>query len=131
MTKHDLQQVRFLASEVRILRERLKVMEAQIGCGALVQDGMPKGNKIGRPVENQAIRIAETITLIQTHEQEIQALRDEVWRFVSGLDDSLLRQIIILRFIDGKSWQKVADVIGGGVTADNCRMIYRRSDIDN
>lgn len=131
MTRHELQLVRHTASEIRILQNKLKVLNAQVGCGAIVQDGMPKGNKIGRPVENQAIRISDTITLIQEQEQKVQALRSEVWRFVQSLDDSLLRQIIILRFLENKSWQKVADTIGGGVSADNCRKIYIRADIDN
>ena len=129
MTKHELQQLKYYDNELRILRKHLKQLEEQIGCGALVQDGMPKGNKIGRPVENQAIELAEMTKCIQEQEQKIQDIKNEVWPFVSSLNDSLLRQIIILRFIDGKSWQRVADDIGGGITSDGCRKIFFRSDI--
>lgn len=131
MTKHELKQIKYLTSELRILREHLQELEAQIGITSVPQDGQPKGNKIGRPVEAQAIQLADTIALIREHEKKIQALKDEVWEYIAGLDNPLLRQIIILRFIDGKSWTNVAIAIGGNVTPDNCRMMFNRANIDD
>ena len=130
MTRHDLQQIRHLNNEILILREHLAELELQIGCGAIAQDGQPKGNMIGRPTEQQAIKIAEQITIIHTMELELQELKLQTWAFVAALDDSLLRQIIVLRFIDGKNWVEVASAIGGNVTPDNCRMIYARANIE-
>jgi len=131
MTKKDLQQIRHLSSEIRILREHLREMDLQLGVGAISQDGMPKGNKIGRPVEDQAIRLAETCKLIQEQEIHLQELKLQAWAFVQSINDSLLRQIIILRFIDGKSWFKVSEAIGGDATADGCRMTFNRANIDD
>lgn len=131
MTKHELKQIKYLTSELRILREHLQELEAQIGITSMPQDGLPKGNKIGRPVEAQAIQLADTIARIREHEKRIQALKDEVWEYIAGLDNPILRQIIILRFIDGKSWTSVATAIGGNVTPDNCRMMFNRSNIDD
>jgi len=131
MTKHDLQQIRHLNNEIRILREHLTEMELQIGCGAIAQDGQPKGNKIGRPTEQQAIKIAETITIIHTLELEVQELKLQTWAFVASIDDSVMRQIIILRFIDGKSWFKVSEGIGGDATEEGCRKAFERFFKDN
>lgn len=131
MTKHELQQIRHLTGEIRILREHLRELDLQIGCGALVQDGQPKGNKIGRPTEQQAVQLAETCKIIQEQEIHLQELKLQAWAFVRSLDDSLLRQIIILRFIDGKSWFKVSEAIGGDATADGCRMVFARANIDD
>ena len=131
MTKKDLKQIKYLNSELRSLREHLQELEAQIGISSMPQDGQPKGNKIGRPVEAQAILLAETITLIREHEKKIQTLKDEIWGYIAGRDDALLRQIIMLRFVDGKSWASVAISIGGNMTPDNCRKIFERSNIDD
>ena len=131
MTKQELQQIRHLSNEIRILREHLSELEEQIGFGAIAQDGQPKGNKIGRPTEQQAIKLADTIAVIQAHELELQDIKLRAWAFIASLDDSLLRQIIMLRFIDGKNWVQVANAIGGNVTPDNCRMIFFRANIDD
>jgi len=131
MTKQELRQIRHLTGEIRILRDHLRELDLQIGCGAIAQDGQPKGNKIGRPTEMQAIKLAEMWKVIQEQEIQLQELKLQAWSFVKSLDDSLLRQIIILRFIDGKNWIQVANAIGGDATADGCRMIFNRANIDD
>ncbi len=129
MTKQDLQALRHFDAELRDLRKRLGEMEASIGISSMEMDGQPHGTKIGNPTERQAITIADTIAQIRKLEEKITVKRNETWSFIVSLDDPLLRQIVTLRFIDGKSWQRVADTIGGGITADNCRKIYIRSNI--
>ena len=131
MTKKDLQLMRHYDSEIRILRNHLKEMEASIGITSAPQDGQPKGNKIGRPTEEQAIRIAHVLSEIRKLEKLALDKRIEAWDFISSLEDPLLRQIIILRFVDGKSWFKVAESIGGYATADSCRMYFNRANIDD
>ena len=130
MTKQALQMLRHYDSDLRLLRLHLKEMEASIGITSAPQDGQPKGNKIGRPTEEQAIQIAHVIDEIRALEKLVLDKRIEAWDFISGLEDPLLRQIIILRFVDGKSWFKVADSIGGDATADGCRMYFNRAFAD-
>lgn len=50
----------------------------------------------------------------------------EVEEFIANLDDSRMRRIINLRFIENLSWNKVADNIGGGNTEDSVRMMFNR-----
>lgn len=127
MTKKQLQQIRHYDNELKILRRHLADLEAQVGASAIRCDGQPHGTKIGRPTEMQAIALGDTITHIRYLEEKVATARDEAWTFVSSLEDSLLRQIIILRFIDGKSWYKVSEAIGGEATADSCRMLFSRA----
>lgn len=131
MTKLELKQIKYLNSELRILRVHLQELEAQVGISSVPQDGQPKGNKIGKPVEAQAIPLADTIALIREHEKKIQALRDEAWEYIAGLDNPLLRQIIILKWIDGMTWDEVAAEIGGGIAPESCRKIFQRAEIDD
>lgn len=51
---------------------------------------------------------------------------NEVEEFITTLEDSRMRRIINLRFIEGLSWNKVADRIGGGNTEDSIRMAFNR-----
>lgn len=130
MTKKQLQQIRHYDSELKILRRHLADLEAQVGVSAIQCDGQPHGTKIGRPTEMQAIALSDTIAHIRYLEDLITNERSKTWQFICSLDDPLLRQIITLRFIDGKSWLKVAEAIGGGTTADGCRMIFARASIE-
>lgn len=49
-----------------------------------------------------------------------------VEKFISSITDSHTRRIIRFRFVDGYSWNEVADRIGGGNTEDGVRMTYER-----
>ncbi len=51
---------------------------------------------------------------------------NEVEEFIASIDDSRMRRIINLRLIEGLSWNKVADRIGGNNTEDSIRMAFNR-----
>ena len=46
--------------------------------------------------------------------------------FIASVQDSRIRRIINLRFIEKLSWNKVADRIGGGNTEDSVRKAFDR-----
>lgn len=51
---------------------------------------------------------------------------NEVEEFIASVEDSRMRRIINLRVIDGLSWNKVADRIGGGNTEDSIKKAFYR-----
>lgn len=51
---------------------------------------------------------------------------NEVEEFIASINDSRMRRIINLRFIENLSWNKVADYIGGGNTEDSVRKAFTR-----
>lgn len=126
MRREDLQQIRYFESELKMLKEKLADQEEAIGIGSPKLTGMPKGNKVGRPTEEMACRVAETLNLIKNLEAKILQKRVEAWDFISSIDDSFIRQIFVHRYIDGQTWTGVAMKIGGGNTADCCRMAEAR-----
>ena len=69
---------------------------------------MPRGTGTSDRVGRYASEIAHLKTLI---DKNIQRCWDEIIKieeFMAGVDDSLVRQLIRLRFINGKSWQQIA-----------------------
>lgn len=72
---------------------------------------------------NKNIKIADAI------DKKINKLNQEqleIETFVENIDDSLIRRIIIARYIEGKSWKSVAQKIGGNNTASSVQAICRR-----
>ena len=51
---------------------------------------------------------------------------NEVELFIASIKDSHIRRIIRLRCIDGLSWNRVADKIGGGNTEGSVKMTFQR-----
>jgi len=52
--------------------------------------------------------------------------REQLEEYIVSIDDSLIRQIMTLRYVEGMGWKQVAQNIGGGNTADSVRMIHNR-----
>jgi hypothetical protein len=50
----------------------------------------------------------------------------EINEYIETIDDSLLRQIITLRHVNGLTWDQVAAHIGGGNTGDSVRKMHDR-----
>lgn len=65
-------------------------------------------------------------TILSGLEMQILENINEVEKFISTIDDSHIRRIITLRIVDGLSWNKVADKIGGNNTEDSVRMAFER-----
>lgn len=127
--------------EIQRDEERLRNLEARYGSiSSPSYDGMPKspsyGNKMGSEVaelldlrdmisRKKALRSECAMTI---HAQEILCLteRNRLERYIASVPDSLTRQIMALRFINGLSWWQVAYSIGGNNTGDSVRMNVKR-----
>lgn len=62
-----------------------------------------------------------------TEEQaECEAAIIEIEEYIKAVPDPFVRMAMRYRYIDGLSWVKTALQIGGGNTADSCRMAVDR-----
>lgn len=59
-------------------------------------------------------------------EMELLETLNQVEEFIASTDDSRMRRIINLRFIENLSWQQVAKRIGGGNTDETVRKAFYR-----
>ena len=99
--KDELAQYRALARETERMKERLCALSA---------DGK-EDTELYEMYENNRLRC--------------MGLRLRRESFIFGIDDSLLRQVMTLRYIDGRSWQAIS-VRLGGVSPDSLRIMHDR-----
>lgn len=59
-------------------------------------------------------------------EEKIEPMIEDVDDFILNINDSMIRRIVTFRFVDGLSWQDVAQKIGGGNTEGSVKMAFRR-----
>lgn len=82
-------------------------------------EGMPVG-EISRKKSLLYMRIMSLQGLCNEIEQQTA----EIEQFMSTIEDSKIRRIINYRFLENKTWNEIADVIGG--TEDSVRKKFER-----
>ncbi len=125
MTLKELSQLYYLNREIEMDRRRLRELER----GTIPAQSAEREKIDGGRADVVGLRAAEIADLrgiIEAKHQQCLYERSRLERYISSIDDSLLRQIFIYRFINGLPWRQVAACVGGGNTDDACRKAVRR-----
>lgn len=65
-------------------------------------------------------------SILSNLEFELLETLNQVEEFITSIEDSRMRRIVTLRFVDNLSWGRVADRIGGGNTEDSVKKSFYR-----
>lgn len=143
ITKQVLIQYTDLQQEVKEIREKITKLEDQID--KIEQQGSIKDKVMGgeggwQPFQIEGFPYPEYSrkkTLLFTRkatltELEIELLEtlNTVEEFIASITDSHIRRIVNLRVVEGLSWQKVADRIGGNTEDSVKKAFYRFMEIE-
>ena len=126
MTLKELSQLYYLNREIEMDERRLRELELKATPGAQSFTGMPHASGVADKVGQYAAEIADLRGIIEAKHRQCFYERSRLERYISGIGDSLLRQIFTYRFINGLPWKQVAACVGGGNTGDGCRKAVRR-----
>ncbi len=126
MTLKELSQLYYLNREIEMDQHRLRELEAKALSGAQVITGMPHGSGTVDKVGALVAEMADVWEMIEAKLQRCLQQQVSLEKYISGIDDSLTRQIFTYRFVEGLSWENVADKIGKGYTAVSVRQIACR-----
>jgi len=139
VSKEILIQYADLQEEVKEIRERIAKTEEQIS--KIEEEGTVIDTVRGGLGNNQHFKIrgfpypeySRKMTLLYSRKATLASLETEILEtlnkveeFIAGIDDSRIRRIINLRFIENLSWNQTAHKIGGNATADSIRMEFKR-----
>ena len=139
IAKEILIQYSDLQEEVKEVRERINKTEDQIAkiekdgnvvdsvCGGNggIQHFKIEGFPYPEYSRKKTLLYARKATLASL-EMELMETLNQVEEFIASVEDSRMRRIITLRFIDNLSWNKVADRIGGNNTEDSVKKAFYR-----
>lgn len=128
MKRKDLEQVYHLKKELRQWQDELKVLEADLDMSPKPIDGMPfqNTNKTSAPVEEKAIRLADTKRVIEGKIAEIQIAVSQIDIFIVSLDNPFTRRVVYNRCVRCLSWREIAYELGEGYSAETVRQHYHR-----
>lgn len=108
MTKKELSQLYYLKKEIKEQQKRLSELEAlATSCTAKIT-GLPNGNGISDKIANYATEIADLKNLIAKNLAKCIEEYKKLTTFINNIEDSQIRLILTLRYINHLTWQKIA-----------------------
>lgn len=117
MTLKELSQLYYLNREIEMDQRRLEELRAKAASPSSAPlDDMPHGTNIASRVERYVAEIVDMSAIIAAKQEQCMHERSRLERYISGIDDSLTRQIFTLRFVNGLSWLQVAAHIDANLT---------------
>lgn len=139
MTKTALEQYISVKQEIREIEariERLNNKLDRINREGNVKDAVKGGNGgfqtfhiEGFPVaeEDEAkYLLSKNIRILEERKAKAAELVVSVEGYLNTLNDSRMRRMISMRYIDGLPWWKVAQRMGGRATEDSCKKQMER-----
>lgn len=130
MTIKELSQLYHLNREIEQEKSRLRELETAATDTSAKISGLPH---VGGLSDKTAIaaQIADSKAVIEAKIALSVVEYNRLNRYINSVEDSLTRQILSLRFVNGLSWNQVAASIGEGYTACSVRQIARRYIVKN
>ena len=127
MTVDELSKMQYIQQDIARDAERLDELRAKAYApGSPNISGVRQPRNFSSRVEAFAVKIAEAERRIA--DKQVRYIREwaKLERYIAAIPDSLTRQILTLRFVDGESWGRIAFELGGNNTAESVRTRVHR-----
>lgn len=112
MTKKELSQLYYLKKEIKQQQRRLEELEiSATNCTSKIT-GLPSGKGISDKIGNYVTEIANLKSILDLNLKKCFYELNRLDRYIQSVEDSQMRMILTLRYIQGLSWQKIAYAIG-------------------
>lgn len=121
LTKKELSELYWLNREIKEEKRKLAELEAAAtDCTAKIT-GLPHVSVAHDKIGDLSILIAEQKDFIELKVKQSIIKYNRLNRYIANVSDAQMRMILSLRYVNGLTWQQVADSIGEGNTADAIR----------
>ncbi len=139
MTKDILRQYVDLLREADEVKERIARTEKELQ--RIIDEGevtdMVRGGEGGiqhfsitgfpiRDFSKKRTLLRNRKIMLLSLESEIEETLNDVYEFISKIDNSFDRRIVSLRIIDKLTWRQIAQCLGGNNTEDSVRKYFER-----
>lgn len=126
MTKQELSQLYYLNREIEEQQKRLQELECiSTSCTANIT-GMPHGTITGDKISMYAAEIADLKELLDLNLKKCFYEFNRLTRYINNIQDSELRMILSLRFVNGLCWEQVAASISPYASGESVRKASER-----
>ena len=113
MEERELNELRHLKKEIRYQIERVRRLEEKATSITQIIGGIPACKGITDRVAEYAPQIAHLKTLIQNNIKWCLHHQYKIEVFIESIEESEIRQIFRLRYLEGKTWKQIAFAMTG------------------
>ena len=126
MTKKELSQLYYLNREIEEQQRRLQELEeSATSCTAHIT-GMPHGSGVADKIGKYAAEIADMRGLLDLNLKKCFYELNRLNRYIASIEDSQMRMILSLRYINGLPWKQIAASISSCVSGESIRKAHER-----
>lgn len=132
MDKEQLKQIKYIKSEIAVIENQINNIEPSTitdkvtGSSSYFPYTQRSFTLEGIDIEEYDKRTRRLRRKLINRKEKLLELQEKVNNFIDSIDDSLVRQIITLRYIEGLNWYEVADRIGENSTSESVRKVAER-----
>lgn len=113
MEERELKEWQNLKKEIQYQVNQLRRLEEKSTSITKIMCGIPACKGIKDRVGAYAPQIAHLKTLIQNNIRWCLNLQYKIESFIESIEESEMRQIFRLRYLEGKTWQQIALIMTG------------------
>lgn len=126
MTKKELSQLYCLNREIAEQQRRLKELEdLATSCTSHIT-GMPRVEGISDKVATYTAEISDLKSLLDLNLKKCFFELNRLNRYINSIEDSEMRMILSLRYINGLCWEQVAASISPYASGESVRKAHDR-----
>ena len=111
LKKEYLNSYRAAVREEKILLEEIQKLRADKMFPSVVNDGMPHGSG-GGDLSEYAAKLDEAINDLKEQRLKKVRLYTEIQQQIKCVEDDTERELLMLRYLQGKTWEQVAVEMG-------------------
>jgi len=126
MTKKELSQLYYLNREIIGLQNRIHELECLATSCTSKITGMPHVQGAYDKLGRYAAEIADLKCLLDLSLKRCFYELNRLNRYIESIADSEIRQILSLRYVNGLSWNQIANSINVDATEDSVRKRHDR-----
>ena len=126
MTSRELKNLYYLKKEIKQQQRRIAELEAAATNCSTKITGLPSGKGSSDKIGNYAAQIADLKALLDLNLKKCFYELNRISRYIEGVEEPLIKQIMIYRFECHMSWLQIERAIGGKNRAESLRKkLYR------
>jgi len=126
MNKKELSQLYFLNREIEEQQRRLEELECLATSCTSSITGMPGSFSIVDRLAKYTAEIADLRGLIDLNIKKCFYELNRLNRYINSVEDSEIRMILSLRYVNGLNWEQIAASISPYASADSVRKAHER-----
>lgn len=126
MTKQELSQLYYLNREIEQLQNRIEELESKATACTKVITGMPATPGVVDKIGQYTAEIADLKSLLDLNIKKCFYELNRLNRYIQNVEDSEMRMILSLRYINGLCWEQVAASISVYASGESVRKAHDR-----